>query len=286
MKITMVIVLYKLEPEESKTFKTLKQTLFLQKEHLNDIELILYDNSPNRYEFDPHNYKGIQISYHHDPRNLGIVTAYNIAWECAKRNGSQWLLLLDHDTELTSAYINEVLNLTGISSEVTAVVPKINSGNMMISPMFSNALRPLKEERPVEGIQNQSVTAINSGALIRVSFLNQIDGFNTSFSLDFLDHWLFYEIYAKGYKVLVLNVSLEHELSVMDYSRVSLDRYKSILESEMFFYRNYKKDLYSPYRIQLTKRFFKQLITVKNKEIAMYTLNKLFSMLREPNLKG
>lgn len=276
MKITMVVVLYKLKPEESKTFMTLKQTLFSNKEYLNDFELILYDNSPESHVFDSHNYKGIHLSYHHDPRNLGIVTAYNYAWECAKRNGSQWLLLLDHDTEITASYVNEITNLPEFEIEVAGIVPKINSGNTMISPMYSNTLRPLQGARPIEGIQEQPITAINSGALIRVSFLNEIGGFNTTFSLDFLDHWLFFEIYAKGYKVMVFDVSLEHELSVMDYSNVSLNRYKSIIESERNFYQKYKRDLFSQYRLQLAKRFFKQMLTVKNKKIAFYTLSIMF----------
>jgi GT2 family glycosyltransferase len=278
MKITMVVVLYKQRLEESKTFQTLKKTWFRQKEHLKDIELILYDNSLESQEFNPQDYEGIPVSYHHDPRNLGIVTAYNFAWAHAKSNKSQWLLLLDHDTELTNAYLDEIVNLSELTDDIAAIVPKINSENTMISPVYSDTLRPLKEARPVEGIQEKPIMAINSGALIRVSFLNQIGGFNSSFALDYLDHWLFYEIYANGNKVMVLNTTLEHELSVMDYSRVSLERYKSIIDSEMNFYLNYKKDLYSSYRTQLGKRFLKQVLTVKNKKIAWYTLKQMLSM--------
>lgn len=278
MRKTIVVVLYKQKVEESKTFRTLKETLFSHDKLLENVELILYDNSPAVQEFNVHLYKNVNITYKHDGRNLGVAAAYNYAWSKAKANGSEWLLLFDHDTEITDDYIKQILELNEMDESVVGVVPKINSENTMISPVYSHSLRPLQEERPVEGIQIQPVMAINSGALIRISFLNQIGGFNESFPLDYLDHWLFYEIYAKGYKVMVLNVSLEHELSVMDYSRVSLNRYKSIIESEMNFYRNYKKDLYSSYRTQLAKRFLKQILTVKNKQIALYTLRRLFSM--------
>lgn len=277
MKITIVVVLYKLKPEDSKTFQALKQTLFLQKEQLNDIEIILYDNSPEINEFDYTEYEGIHISYHHDPRNFGIVTAYNFAWDYANSNGSKWLLLLDHDTELTTEYINEVISITALPKEVMAIVPKIRDGEKIISPMYSHSLRPLKEEIPLAGIQEQPVTALNSGTLIQVSFINEIGGFNTSFPLDFLDHWMFFEIYANGYKVMVLDITLEHELSVMDYRRVTLERYKSILTSEFNYYQNYKKELYSQFRLQLAKRFFKQILTVNNKKIAFYTLRMLLN---------
>jgi glycosyltransferase involved in cell wall biosynthesis len=277
MKITMVVVLYKLKPEESKTFQTLMQALASNNQFHEDIELILYDNSPVKNNFNPLNFEGIHISYHHDPRNLGIATAYNFAWSLAKENGSNWLLLLDHDTELTADYLNSVFNHLDMPKEVVAVVPKINSENTMISPVFSDSLRPLKEDRPSPGLQVKPVMAINSGTLITVDFLNEIKGFNKDFSLDYLDHWLFFEIYHKDRKVWLMDATLEHELSVMDYSRVSLQRYQSILDSEKNFYLHYKKDLWHAYKRQLAKRFFKQMLTVKNKKIAMCTLKGIFS---------
>lgn len=278
MKITIVVVFYKQKPEESKTFQTLKSTLFTKKELLNNIELILYDNSPVKQDFSPLQFEGIHITYNHDPRNLGIAAAYNYAWSVAKGNGSQWLLLLDHDTVITDEYINEVQNVSDLSENIAAVVPKISSENKMISPVYSHSLRPLQEETPDLGLQEKPVMAINSGSLISVDFLNELNGFNQQFPLDYLDHWLFFEIYAKGKMVYVLDVILEHELSVMDYSRVSLKRYQSILDAEFNFYQNYKKELYPSYRTQLVKRFLKQVLTVKNKKIAMYTLKRLFSM--------
>lgn len=278
MKITMVVVIYKQVPEESKTFLTLKHMLFSKKAYWEDFELILYDNSLEKNDISLINYEGINISYFHDPRNLGIANAYNFALSQAKKNGSKWLLLLDHDTEITNEYVDKIFNLSKMPSDVVAIVPKINCENTMISPVFSHSLRPLAGERPASGIQKNPVMAINSGALIQVDFLSKINGFNQNFPLDYLDHWLFNEIYEKGFKVWLLDVILEHELSVMDYSRISLNRYKSILDSEMNFYKNYKKDLYSSYRAQLAKRLLKQLLTVKNKKIAMYTLKRLLSM--------
>jgi GT2 family glycosyltransferase len=277
MKLTMVVVLYKQRIEESKTFRTLTEALTNIHKDVKETTLILYDNSPTHQEFHADQYKMLSIHYIHDPRNLGIVTAYNYALKAAVENGSEWLLLFDHDTEVTSEYLETMLNLREEDNDVAAVVPKINSENTMISPVYSHTLRPLQGEKPIVGLQERPVMAINSGSLIRVQFLTEVGGFNTDFPLDYLDHWLFHEIYEKGYKVRLLNVSLEHELSVMDYSRVSLARYKSIMESEAKFFRDYEQDLYKAYKIQLAKRFLKQILTVKNKKIAMYTLSRLFS---------
>ncbi|MEH7109773.1 glycosyltransferase [Bacillus sp. JJ1764] len=278
MNITMVVVLYNVNPENCKTFHSLKQTLFSSHEPLKDINIILYDNSPDKHDFTPIGYEGNHISYVHDPRNLGIATAYNYALAQAVANGSKWLLLLDHDTELTADYFEKVLNLPDLPENVAAVVPKIISENTMISPVYTTSLRPLQGDRPKEGLQEQEVMAINSGALLKVDFLQSIKGFNSSFPLDYLDHWLFHQVYAQQRKVWILPVTLEHELSVLDYSRVSLKRYQSILNSEINFYQNYKQDLFPAYKKQLAKRFLKQLLLVKNKQIALYTLRKFFSI--------
>lgn len=278
MKITIIIVVYKTSPEHATTVRTLRNVLENIKGSLDNLSLIIYDNSP--LEQNPEFLKSIYIDaeYIHDGRNLGISTAYNYAWSAAKSKNSEWLLLLDHDTEITNEYFNQVINFNKLDPLIVAVIPKIYSANKMISPVFSKSLRPLTIEKPQEGLQEESIMAINSGALISVEFLNEIGGFNQSFPLDYLDHWLFYEIDSRGRKVWLLESVLEHELSVMDFNSVSFTRYQSILDSEVIFYKHYKKDLFHSYRKQLAKRFFKQVLTVKNKKIAMYTLKRLFSM--------
>jgi hypothetical protein len=276
MKTTLVVVLYKVTAENSRTFRSLMNALNGKK--VEDLSIIFYDNSPERQNIDIGSYKNVNTSYMHDPRNHGIATAYNYAFGEAEKSGSKWLLLFDHDTEITREYVETIMNLDEKEKVIAAIVPKIYCEGQMISPVYSHSLRPLQVDQPVPGIQEKPVMAINSGTLINVDFLNEIGGFNEDFPLDYLDHWVFHEIYAKKYKVRLLNVSLEHELSVMDYSRVSLPRYKSILESEIKFFKNYKQDMYNSYRIQLAKRFLKQVLTVKNKKIAFYTLRRLFSM--------
>jgi GT2 family glycosyltransferase len=276
MKKTIVIVFFNQRIEASKTF----QTLMIDSQEFisEDISIILYDNSPNPQEFDQKRYEDINISYKHDPRNLGIATAYNYAWSIAKSNGSEWLVLFDHDTEVTRQYVQRMLEVKEVDRDIAAVVPIISCEGTVISPVFSDTLRPLQQERPKAGVQQKPVMAINSGSLIKVSFLDQINGFNEGFALDYLDHWIFYEIYSKGYKVQVLDVILEHELSVMDYRRVSVNRYKSIIDSESYFYQHYHKELLPAYRAQLFKRLIKQLIVVNNKRIAIETLKKFLSL--------
>jgi GT2 family glycosyltransferase len=277
MKITIIAVFYNCKIEESKTFTSLKN-LFNKSEYLRNYELILYDNSLERQQFNSLNYKGINVSYIHDDRNMGICSAYNYALSKARINNSEWMLLLDHDTVLTDEFIDEIMNLPPMEKGIAAVVPIILDGDTRISPVSSGNLRPLKGSKPNTGIQDNPVMAINSGSLIRISFLNEVGGFNTEFPLDYLDHWLFYEVYNRNYKTFVLNTRLKHDLSVMDYTTISFARYQSILESEIKFYNNYRKDILRSYRIHLAKRFLKQIFLVKNKKIARLTLRRLLSL--------
>lgn len=276
MKYTIVIVLYNQKIDECNTVRTLRNLDF-SKESIKDIELIIYDNSSTKQSPSSLSDFDWQFSYIHDPRNLGIATAYNYALEVANQNGSEWLLLFDHDTKVTQEFCDSIFNLNKIDQDIVSVVPKIVSNQVMISPVFSDTLRPLYTQRPKEGIQERPVMAINSASLLRVSFLNEIGGFSTEFPLDYLDHWIYHEINSKGYKILLLSEELEHELSVLDYSNVSLKRYKSILDSEISFYKKYKNELFRAYRNQLLKRFAKQIVLVKDKKIAFYTLRQIFN---------
>ncbi|WP_428909669.1 glycosyltransferase [Niallia sp. Krafla_26] len=280
MKVIVVIVLYKVPIEHCKTLNTIKRNLAEFDFPNNQIEFVIYDHSPEMQEIPDEMIVGCEVSYIHDSRNLGIATAYNYALKRAQDLNAQWLILFDHDTEVTRDYIRKISTINEIDASVVAIVPKINHIDKMISPVFSDTLQHLKGEKPNPGIQNKEIMAINSASILRVSFLTEIGGFNEEFPLDYLDHWLFNEIFFKNYKVYVLDTVIQHELSVMDYNQVSLWRYQSILDSEINFYKNYKRDLLRQYKMQLLKRLCKQILLVSNKKIAFYTLRKFFSLLK------
>ena len=277
MKTTIIIVVYKAKLEDSKTYKSLLSVLNNEPALTKELSIVIYDNSPEIQQV-PTNTLDCNIIYKHDPRNLGLATAYNFAYQLGIENKSDWLLLLDHDTTLNKQYLDNILNLSDINrNEIAAVVPIIVCNNIVVSPVKSDTLLPLKEERPAPGLQSDPMMAINSGALINLEFINKIGGFNMEFPLDYLDHWLFHKIYETGYKALVLDVTLQHELSVMDFNSISYTRYQSILDSEVKFYKNYKSEFFPAYKKLMVKRLIKQILVGKNKKIAAYTLRKLFS---------
>ncbi|MBP3041446.1 glycosyltransferase [Bacillaceae bacterium Marseille-Q3522] len=278
MHVTIVLVLYNQSIEACKTLQSLHRIFSGNGLSCQNGHLVIYDNSEQMQAFDKDKYSWIESTYFHNPQNPGIATAYNYALQKANHKNSDWLVLLDDDTCLTEKYADLLLVPPAMKEDVVAAVPKVKDNGIQISPVFSDSLRPLQLERPAAGIQNKPVMAINSGSFLRVTFLNEIHGFNENFPLDYLDHWLFYEIYARNYKVEVFDIVLKHELSVMDYRNVSLKRYQNIINAEILFYKQFHKELFPFYRKQLIKRLFKQMVLVKNKKIALCTLKKILSL--------
>src|ERR1700743_364915 len=90
-----VIVLNKTRLEDSKTFASL--TACLKASSL-QLDLLIYDNSP---EYNPDSVSGFpnwKITYMADTSNSGVSKAYNCAASLALASKKQWLLLFDQDT--------------------------------------------------------------------------------------------------------------------------------------------------------------------------------------------
>lgn len=266
MQLTLVLVIYNQKIEDSPTFQSISNYL------KGKFDVIIYDNSQTPQIVDPNKYN-FPINYVHDSRNLGIASAYQYALDETKND---WLVLLDQDTHLTVDYFNELNeSLLKIDGKSVVVVPQVRAGGKIVSPA-SNINFTFESNHLTQGQQIETVTGINSGACFKVSWLRTIGGFNQQFPLDYLDHWLFFSVYQSGHVVYLMNVVIEHDLSVMDYNNISLDRYISISESENRYYSSYKKDQYKSYRKHLKLRFLKQLIFVKNKKIMKQTLKLIF----------
>ena len=87
-----------------------------------------------------------------------------------------------------------------------------------------------------------------------------------------MDHWIFWTIFQLKKSVFVLSEQMEHDLSVLDYKKVSVSRYQSILKAENQFYQTYDKEMLTQHRKQLFLRTIKQFLTVKNRKIWRLTL--------------
>lgn len=240
-----------------------------------DIQLLIYDNSLNPQKITPENK---WIIYQHDTTNPGLAKAYNKGLELA--HDFDLLLLLDQDTELTIAYF-EQLKTCPLDSGLGAVVPTIFSGGKQISPVLGANYINHRLAYPENGRTGKRLMAINSGTALNVKVLQKLGGFNPAFPLDFLDHWLFYTLYQNKYEVVVENTELIHDLSVLHYETMSARRYRSILNGESLFYKNYDKNHFAAHKKQLLLRSVKQFLTVKNRIIWKMTWKEYLRFRKE-----
>lgn len=264
-KIVVVIVLYQQRFSQSPSFDLLMKAVKEKK-----IQLVVYDNSPVK-QLEPLLEQDKDISYYHDPSNPGLATAYNYALNHAQQN-IRYFVTLDHDSQLTATYFDTLLTMDW-TDELVAAVPLVYAGSNQISPVFADRYINRQVEKVDRSqLSQRRIMAINSGAVFSIKFLKEIGGFNLDFPLDFLDHWLFWTIYQFKKTVFILPEKMEHDLSVLDYQKVSVTRYQSILKAEKTFYQNYDKEMLPRHRKQLLLRTVKQFLTVRNRKIWRLTL--------------
>lgn len=246
--------------------------------------LMVYDNSLQDQDHPDFTKEGINYSHH--PENLGLSVAYQSAFEQMPAK-TDWLLLLDQDTLLTEAYLMQASQMmqTATNQPIAVIVPKIVASQQQISPIYADEYIRSGFQAVDSGLTNDRLMAINSASLWQRDFLKLIGGFSKEFPLDFLDHWLFYEVYQKQWQIAVLNTTLTHDLSVFDYEKVSVRRYESILAAEKRYYTCYETRWLNKHRQQLFKRALKQFLTVKNRQIWKLTLKAFWHFNQKEGVK-
>lgn len=200
--------------------------------------LLVYDNSAEGIG-NPAK-RSARIHYFHDNSNGGTRAAYMRGHALASRLNLHWMILLDHDTTLTTEYLSELNSRLAqpMDPAVGLLLPRVVGGGAVLSPA---RLSPWGTISPLESFQDllgaANVTALASGAVIRVEAMSAVGEIPHEFWLDYLDHWLFREVQHRGYRVELMHSTLLHELSIM--GRISPDprRLRNILRAERAFTR-------------------------------------------------
>ncbi len=238
LRMLAIVVLYRLPPEESPALRSLEAARDADPRLHESISLLLWDNSPGNRHPPPH----LAGQYHHDPSNPGLAAAYNAALRQADELGCQWLLLLDQDTTVTAFYLHEALSVAG-ATRADALVPRLAHGTTVVSPFYQAAQGPVRPiANTLRGIAKQPLQAFNSGAVLRVSAMESLGGFDTAFPLDYLDHATFAALQHAGGSIHVLGAELRHELSTNTQAALddnALCRQVDILAAERRFIATY-----------------------------------------------
>ncbi len=280
MKIGVVIVTYNISLGDSQTLKSLLKVFNSFRSSL--FELYVYDNSV-KYQTLSEKAPFSNLQYYHDPNNGGLCAAYNYALNKCKDKSINWLLLLDQDSLISESFLNNLelaANQYLNNNDVVAILPHIISNNVHISPSIRK-IGGIRKEIPSEeyGFINSPILGINSGTTLKTDFMQSLGGFNTDFKLDMLDYWYFSMINKHNKKIFLLKDIMLHNLSVLDYNSLSVERYKNIIKAESLFFAKYTSTLNNIlYRIRLLARLIKQLFKVNNKRFSIITTRYLISI--------
>lgn len=284
VRVLAVIVLYRRDPDQSEAFQSLLRLIQRLQRDLMDLTTLIYDNTPGITSSRISSM--CDVTYKSTGKNLGLASAYNCALAQAESRGLSWLLLLDQDTSLPLDFLDSLckdIRLYEYDSSVVAIVPTVQSNGAVVSPKRVGFTSLCALPRESHGVQEREITAINSGTAIRCDFIRSIGGFNNAYWLDYLDHWLFRQIYAHGKRAALSQSCLGHQLSVQDYRRnVSMKRYSSILKGEAAFMTTHKLKVQLPfYLLRLTARTVKLTIQGQSDK-ALLTLQTIMKILRHP----
>jgi GT2 family glycosyltransferase len=281
LKLQCVVVLYKMSFEQSQTMRSLLNCCLQQQELGQQLSVLVYDNSPYRQQ--PPDFKnpfGL-FEYQHDANNGGLAVAYKTALEKAHIKHIAWLLLLDQDTHLELGFLQSLLGTIRqhVPPDVCAMVPRLMQNGTILSPQVVGKFSNKSITNTFSGISPQRLTALNSAACLLVDSVFLAGGFPQAYDLDFLDHAMFYRLQAGLSRVMVLDVSMQHQLSLNNIEKeMSMERYAKVLAAEWNFIRETGSGGGTiVHRIRLLKRAILHYFHLENNSYAKQALRSAFS---------
>lgn len=135
--------------------------------------------------------------------NIGIAAALNKGVNYAIKNKYDWILTLDHDSNLDRNMIEEMLiayNELSIDEKekVVSLLPRYVELELNIEDQLNKKIN--KSEMVIEGI--------TSGNLVKVGIWKYVGLFDEKLFIDLVDYDLCFRIIQKGYKILRVNTAI------------------------------------------------------------------------------
>lgn len=220
MKISVVVVLYKKEFNESIAIKSLL-SYFDQASpsYGNEVELFVWNNSP---EYS----KKLENERVHwlEGNNTPLPKVYNEVAKKAFALSSDFLLISDDDTDFKGLDLSALVNIPFTHSFCGIAVPKVYENDRLVSPGRRILFKGRRLANISNGLVNSSnFVGINSGLIISkccYEIMNPLFDENLKFYGTDTDFFVRYE--KKFPYAYVMNFKIEHSLS--ESSNESLDR--------------------------------------------------------------
>ncbi len=277
--ILAVVVLYKVRPGEAITLRTLLRSAEAAAGEAIRLRILIVDNTPGGQE--PGTLPE-DVRYVAAPHNPGLAVAYNAARGMAEGEDCAWLLTLDQDTDLPEEFLRRLHRYAAEYREetrVAAIVPHIVDGSRHVSPLrFVGGFMPAMLPAGFTGIAPPFTSALNSAALLRVSALRQIGGYDERFPLNNSDTSLFHRLGEAGLRVAVAGeITVYHELAILNRGeRMTIERYRQLLADERAFWDRHMGFLGRVERLlRLVGRTVKDLLGRRNPEFRRASLEEI-----------
>jgi GT2 family glycosyltransferase len=180
-RILVVIVLYLQSLEKSVAYQTLKSNI----DSVNGgHEFFVYDNSPIIQSSTE------KVHYIHDVNNSGLSCVYNQAARYAHKNGFEWMLLSDQDTDYPSDILKKYIYVMQNRPNVKLIVPKVRTPkDLLLSPCrYVHKRGKCLKSIESGNLSLKGLSVINSGMMIRVDAFTAAGGYNEKVSVDLSDH--------------------------------------------------------------------------------------------------
>jgi GT2 family glycosyltransferase len=205
----IVVVIYEINLDDSLTLQSLIRIQTLTPDFPN---VLVYDNSfENKYN---EKYSENITYYRHDSANTGVGGAYNYAAKLANSINKAWLILFDQDTKINDDYLKELQSSFNTFPNEKLFCPNVLANNKIISPAYYFAYRAFSFNKPKSGIlKGLNCTLINSGLAIKLSELENLEGYDTELPLDYSDHYFFFKFKKRNRNFVAINCENLHSLS-------------------------------------------------------------------------
>lgn len=153
------------------------------------------------------------IEYISNSYNLGIAKALNIGCKNAIKQGYNWILTMDQDSEFEQMMIEKYKN------NVEYMIKKDNS-IAIFAPITC------KTKSQYSRYMNSVIT---SGNILNLNAYKIVDGFDDDLFIDEVDHDLCFKLIKKGYRIYQFNdIILKHKLG--DSKKVKiLNKYFTVM---------------------------------------------------------
>jgi GT2 family glycosyltransferase len=225
MRILIVIVLYQQSLEKSAAYRSLKSNF---NNHDFGHEFFIYDNSPLQQSTLE------RVHYIHDDRNLGLSCAYNQAAQFAKKNGFEWLLLSDQDTNYPNNILKKYIYVIQNYLAIKLIVPKVRTRRGFLLSPCRYVHKRGKYLKSIESgkLSFNHLSVINSGMMIRVDAFINAGGYNEKVPLDLSDHQFIERYKRKEQFFWVLDAEVLQDFSNEETNADKLyDRFRAFVSA-------------------------------------------------------